>query len=156
RTAFSKDFQKRHAAALRQAYGDDHAVLVAWLDKHPDLRDELYSAIDDRYDSVPAALALFAKLWKAHPRQVEEYPGLALATAGTWHRPDNVHVHRHHQVRTKSKMPPGQVEGEGNFEYLVNANQMITSQIKLLPREFLTFVVDNRTPLEERKWAQQF
>lgn len=156
RAAFARDFQRRHAASLRAAYGDDHADLVAWLDARADLRDELYSAIDERHDAVPAALSLFAKLWKTSAKQVEEYPALAVATAVVWDRPANAYDYRHHQLRTKSKMPSGLVEGEGNFDYLVNANAAITAQLKLQPREFLTFVVDNRTPIEERKWAQQF
>src|SRR5262249_60159753 len=56
----------------------------------------------------------------------------------------------------KSKLPDGLVDGVGNFESLVNANQTVTSRLKVLPREFLAFVVDPRTPLDERKWAQQF
>jgi hypothetical protein len=156
RAAFSALFEKKHSLAIRQAYGADHAELTAWLEKHTAIKEELYTAIDERSDNVPAALALFAKLWKEFPKKVEEYPALAIATAVVWDNPRAVYDYAHHQRRTKSKMPEGLADGRANFEYLVNADKSVTSNLKALPREFLAFVVDNRTPVNERKWAQKF
>lgn len=156
RAAFSALFEKKHAEAIKEAYGAEHAALTSWLEKHPDIKEELYTAIDGRFDNVVAALALFAKLWKEFPKKVEEYPALAIATAVVWDNPAAVYDYGRHQRRTKSKMPTALADGRANFEYLVNADRTITGNLKALPREFLAFVVDNRTPAAERKWAQGF
>ena len=44
----------------------------------------------------------------------------------------------------------------GNFRYLVENEKVMEGRTRYLPWEFLVFVVDHRTPLPERKWAQQY
>src|SRR5262249_20086878 len=147
RAAFSASFERKHADTIKAAFGDKHAELTAWLDKRPDVKQELFTAIDEAHDDVAAALRLFAELWKAWPDKVEAFPSLAIATAVVWDRPNfgragmgGVYDYKHHQVRTKSTLPEGQVDGKGNFEYLVNAPPAIIATHKTLPREFLMFV----------------
>ena len=156
RAAFSKAFEARHAATIRAAFGADHDALAAWLGKHPGIKAELFTAIDEANDDVRASLSLFAKLWKEFPDKVGQLPALAIATAVVWDRPRAVYDYRHHQVRCKSSMPTTLADGRANFEYLANGDKMILANVKALPREFLAFVVDNKTPIEERKWAQRF
>jgi hypothetical protein len=153
RAAFSKAFAERHAVEIQRAFSTD---LLAWLEKHPAVRDDLYTAIDERFDNVRAALEVFASLWKEYPSKLEEYPALAIATAVVWDNPAAVYDYTQHQVRTKSKLPSPFADGKANFEYLTSADKSITSNLKALPREFLTFVVDNKTPVNERGWAQKF
>ena len=156
RAAFSKAFEARHADALRAAFGADHEALSAWLAKRPAIKEELFTAIDEESDDVRAALSLFASLWKEFPDKVEQLPALAIATAVVWDRPRAVYDYRHHQVRCKSTLPTALADARANFRHLANADKVIVANLKVLPREFLAFVVDNKTPIEERKWAQRF
>jgi hypothetical protein len=164
RAAFARAFEQKYADTIRAAFGDDHAQLTSWLEKKPDVKEELYTAINEEYDDVGAVLKLFARLWKDHPKQIEPYANLAIATAVTWDRPDfdprtgkrgGVYDYRHHQVRTRSTLPESLANAEANFSYLVTDTGLLNS-IKVLPWEFLVFVVDHKTPLEERKWAQTY
>src|SRR5437899_201928 len=64
RAAFTKLFEARHDEGLRQAYGEDYDTLTKWLDARPNLKQNLYTALDERYDNLPAALRLFRTLWQ--------------------------------------------------------------------------------------------
>ncbi len=166
RAAFARLFEARHADAIRKAFAADHAELTAWLAQHADLKENLYTAIDERHDKVPAALALCRDLWKQFPKELEKYPDLGVAVAVTWDNPKAIYDYRGHQVRTKSNMPEGQVDALGNFRYLVESAKppgkkdtpgpVTFRYLDKLPWEFLIFVVDHKTPLEERKWAQSY
>jgi hypothetical protein len=157
RGAFARLFEQRHAEEIKEAFGDDYDKLNAYLDAHTDLKHNFYTAIDERFDKVPAALMLFKELWKKFPEGVEKYPNLAIAVAVVWDDASRgVYDYRPHQIRAHASMPPKLVDGLGNFEYLV-ANEKITDgRLRFLPWEFLTFVVDHRTPLKERGWAQSY
>jgi hypothetical protein len=166
RASASAAFQVKHDATIKDAFGTSHEELRSWLAKRPEIQDELFTALDETHDDIAAALKLFAELWKSSPTKVEEYPGLAIATSVVWDRPNpdlrggkggGVYDYTRHQVRTKSTMPENVVEAKGNFEYIANnPNTTVTSNVKGLPREFLAFVIDHRTPIEERQWAQKF
>src|SRR5437879_886227 len=84
RAAFARLFEAKHAADIDNAYGEDRAELTAWLEKHAELKENFYTAIDERFDKVPAALALFRELWKKFPKELEKHPDLGIATAVTW------------------------------------------------------------------------
>src|SRR5262245_8464459 len=156
RAEFARLFEAKHAADIAGAYGEDRAELTAWLDKHADLKENFYTAIDDRFDKVPAALALFRELWKKFPKELEKHADLAIATAVTWDDPKAVYDYRGHQMRTKSKLPDSLVDGVGNFQYIVENEKATEGRGRYLPWEFLIFVVDHQTPVEERRWAQQY
>jgi hypothetical protein len=156
RAAFARAFEQKHAETIRAAFGEDHAKLTDWLNSKPDIKEDFYTAIDERHDDIGAALRLFAGLWKDYPEQIEPYAALAIATAVTWDRPASVYDYRHHQVRTRSKMPEGAADAKANFDYLINGGKGVLSTLKVLPWEFLVFVVDHKTPIEEREWAQKY
>jgi hypothetical protein len=156
RAAFARAFEQKHAETIRAAFDADHAKLTEWLNGKPDIKEDLFTAIDERHDDVAAALRLFAELWKDYPSQIESSAALAIATAVTWDRPASVYDYRHHQVRTKSTMPEGAADAKANFDYLVNGGKGVLPTLKVLPWEFLVFVVDHKTPIEERKWAQKY
>jgi hypothetical protein len=156
RAAFARWFEAKHDADIQQAFGDDKEKLGAWLESHADLKQGLYTAIDDRFDKVPEALMLFKELWKKWPADVDKYHDLAIAAAVTWDMPRGVVDYAHHQVRTKSKLPGGLLEGPENFRYLVDNEKITEGRVRFMPWEFLVFVVDHKTPVEERKWAQQY
>jgi hypothetical protein len=156
RAAFARAFEQKHADTIRAGFGEDYAKLIDWLNKRPDIKEDLFTAIDERFDNVPAALRLFAELWKEYPSQIEPCAALAIATAITWDQPAGIYDYRHHQVRTRSTLPEGLADAKANFDYLINGGAFIQANIKLLPWEFLVFVVDHKTPISERKWAQSY
>lgn len=164
RAAFTRLFEKKHADTIRAAFGEDYDVLSAWLNKRPDIKEELLLALDEEHDEIEAALRLFASLRKEFPKEVEAQPGLAIATAVVWDRPDadgllkpgGVYDYAHHQKRTRSTMPEGALDARGNFEYVAKGGANLPGLAKGLPWEFLVFLVDHKTPLKERKWAQKY
>jgi hypothetical protein len=157
RAVFAEQFEAKQQAVLRKAYGDDYGKLTAWLKTRPDIKEEFYTALDERHDKLEAALALFKEIWKAFPDKVEPYASAAIAVAVTWDDERRaVYDYAPHQRRTKSTMPAGLVDGLGNFRYLVEEDKALEMRARYLPWEFLVFVVDHRTPLGERKWAQGY
>lgn len=157
RAAFAADFARRHARTLAAAFAG-HPELPAWLDKRPEIKEELFTALSDPHDDLAAALRLFARLWKDHPSQIEALAPLAIATAVTWDRPGGaggVYDYRHHQVRTRSTMPAKLADAAANFAYFAD-DAKLAAAIKPLPWELLVFVIDHRTPVEERRWAQKY
>jgi hypothetical protein len=155
--AFADRFEARYADLLRRAYGADHDALTAWLKARPAVRHTFYTALDERHDKLPEALALFKEIWKQFPSQVEKYSNLAIATAVVWDdERRGVYDYTQHQQRTHSTMPPDPVDALGNFRYLVENEKAMEGRTRHLPWEFLVFVVDHRTPLQERLWAQRY
>ena len=156
RAAFARLFEQKHDAEIRKAYGEDRTAFTIWLDAHVEIKENFYTALDERYDKLPAALGLFKSIWKKSPAQFEKYPHLAIATAVTWDDPRAVYDYRGHQRRTKSLLPDQMVDALGNFDYMA-ANEKITEgRLRWFPWEYLVFLVDHRTPLDEREWAQKY
>ena len=160
RGAAAKVFEARQAEVIKSAFGPEHAALSAWLDKQKDLKEEFYSAIHPQRDNIAKALAVFRDLWKEDAAAVAKYPNLAIALAVVWDAPENVYDYRPHQVRTKSILPPEYMDyGPVNeFKYHVGHAKAVqgkeaVSRLEVLPWEFLVYVVDHRTPTEERDWA---
>jgi hypothetical protein len=155
RTVFADRFAIQHAAAMQKALGDDHATLTAWWKERPEIQQDFYLAIHEKHDRLEAVLRLFRDLWKQSPEQCEKYASLAIATAVTWDDDRRaVYDYRQHQVRTKSTPPsesPGALE---NFNYIVDNEKVMQGRGQFLPWEFQVYLVDHRTPLVERKWAQ--
>ena len=154
--AFANLFEAKHGPLIRKAFGEDHDALAKWLNDHPDLKENFYTALDERYDKLAAALALFRAIWQQFPSELEKYPELGIAVAVTWDDPRAVYHYRSHQVRTRSKMPDGLIDGLANFQYIVENEKVTEGRCRYMPWEFLVFVVDHATPLDERKWAQQY
>ncbi len=161
RAAFASAFEQRHDKLLRTAYGDDFSALNEWFAKHADIKEDLYTALDEQHDKLPAALRLFHDLWKKYPSEVGKYPNLAIATAVVWDDPARaVYDYRGHQIRTHSILPDAVMKfgALDNFAYYASHAKEIQgkengSRLQLLPYEFLVYVVDHRTPADERDWA---
>lgn len=160
RTAAASLFTARQADTIQEVWGSDHAALTEWLDKRKDLKEELFTAIHPQKDDVTRALAIFRQLWKADPDAVAKYPNLAIAVSVVWDQPENVYDYRPHQVRTKSKLPDGHLAHgpKEEFKYHVSHAKGLqgkepVSRLEVLPWEFLVYVVDHRTPIDERDWA---
>jgi hypothetical protein len=154
RAAFADLFEARHDATIRQAFGDDYEALNKWLTAHVELKQTFYTAIDEKHDDVRRALEVFRQIWKLYPDKLDKWGSLAIAISVVWDVPGRgVYDFRQHQVRAKSKLPSGQLDALENFKYLVDAEKKLVHQTHLYPWEFLTFVVDHRTPSSEREWS---
>lgn len=156
RQIMANRFQTAHEEMIRAAYGDDYDAMTAWLDEHPDIKEEFYTAIDVENDDVPQALALFKQLKSEFPEKFESYANLAIATAVTWDQPrDGIVNYTHHATRAKATMPEEKdmVDAIGNFQYFVEAEPFMEGRCQLVPWEFLTLLVNHRTPIDERQWA---
>jgi hypothetical protein len=161
RAACARAFELRHDKLLRAAYGDDFDALNEWLAGHADVKEEFYTALNEERDKLPTALRLFHDLWKKSPDDVAKYPNVAIATAVVWDDPGRgVYDYRGHQVRTHSTLPETVMKfgAVDNFEYLVTHAKEIQgkengNRLQLLPWEFLVYVVNHRTPADERDWA---
>jgi hypothetical protein len=156
RAAFAKLFEAKHADAITETYGEDYEALTKWFDAHADLKQNFYTALDDRYDKIDKALSLFRAIWRKFPAELEKHPDLGIAVAVVWDDPRGVYDFRSQQHWTKSKMPEGQIDGLANFQYVVENEKVTEGRCRYMPWEFLVFVVDHPTSLSERKWAQQY
>jgi hypothetical protein len=161
RAACSRAFEETHADKIRQAYGADEKAFSEWLARNPELKQDFYTALDPEHDNLPAALELFKELWKKNPEAFLKYSNLAIALAVTWDEPQKgVYDYRYHARRTKSPVPDSvdRIGAFDNFQFFIDhARQMqgkeTVDRIQILPWEFLVYVVNHRTPVEERDWA---
>src|SRR5262245_24688312 len=159
----SKVFEAKFKDEIKSAYGDDFEAINAWFEKQKDLKEEFYTAIDEKKDKVPQVLRIFHELWKKSPENVGKYSNLAIAVAVVWDDPrGGVYDYRGHQVRTKSTLPPsyGKMTPLECFQYFVEKQKDLKGKeafdrLQLFPWEFLVYVVDHVTPVEERQWAIQ-
>jgi hypothetical protein len=154
RAAFAKRFELRHAREIKRAFGGDYDTLTAWLNEHPDVKEELYTAIDEQDDKIEAALGLVKAIWNRYPDKVAPYANLVIAVALAWDDPDRgIYDYGQHQRRTKSTLPGGHLGALDNFQHLVGHDKLIQGRSSFLPWEFLVHVVNHKTPAVEREWA---
>ena len=100
----SKMFVEGFGNEIKSAYGDDFDELTAWLEKNKEIKEEFYTAIDEKADKVNKALKIFHDLWKQSPANVAAYPNLAIAHAIVWDDARGVYDYRHHQKRTEKRL----------------------------------------------------
>jgi hypothetical protein len=155
RAAFTKYFETRQGPGVKTALGDDAEPLFAWLDKNPEVKEVLFTAIDPETQEPGKVMAVFRDLWKADPEAVRKNPELAVADAVVWGDPRAVYDYRGHQVRTRSQLPDGvmRVGAADNFQYVLDRQAKLKGPQLQLPWEFLIHVVNHRTPADERDWA---
>ncbi len=155
RAVFAAQFERTHADVLKSAWADDYDALVAWLEERTELKEEFFVAIDPQHDNLSGALRVMHQLWKRFPREVENYPQLAIAVAVVW---DNERTgpydYTTHQVRTKSSMPETLLDGYQVFEEFVRNENVMQGRTKLIPWEFIKHLVNHRTPSAEQAWAR--
>jgi hypothetical protein len=155
RAAFTKYFELRYGPAIKQDLGDDAEPLFAWLNKNPELKETLFTAIDPATEEPAKVMSVFRDLWKAEPEAVKKAGELAVAVSVVWDDPKGVYDYRGHQVRTKSHMPDGvmKVGALENFKYVLDRQAKLKGPQLQLPWEFLVHVINHRTPADERDWA---
>jgi len=160
RAAAAQVFEARSMAVIKDAFGEDHTALTAWLEKNKDLKEEFFSAIHQQKDDVPKVLEIFRDLWKDDKEAVAKYPNLAIAVSVVWDNPKGLYDYRGHQVRTKSNLPENYLKygPREEFKYHIAHAKEVQgkepyNRLEVLPWEFLLYVVDHRTPASERDWA---
>src|SRR5262249_29209012 len=84
RAAFARRFEALHQDVIDKAFGDARDKLTAWLKAHPDVKEDLYTALDEEHDKLDRALTLFKELWQTFPEQIETFASAAIAVAVTW------------------------------------------------------------------------
>ena len=146
-------FAHQHRKEIKAAFGDQATTINTWLAEHPEIKNELYTAIDPSYDDVTEALKIFRTLFELYPDKIESYSELAIATAVVWDKKRGVYNYANHQKRAKASMPTDQINGVDGFKYLVDAEPYMEGRIEYIPWEFLLHVVNQNTPLSERSWA---
>jgi hypothetical protein len=160
RTAAAKVFETRSAAVIKDAFGEDFEAIAAWFEKNKEVKEEFFSAIQQQKDDVPKVLEIFRNLWKDDKEAVGKYFNLAIAVSVVWDNPKAVYDYRGHQVRTKSRLPEDYLKygPREEFKYHIAHAKAVQgkenfNRMEVLPWEFLVYVVDHRTPVEEREWA---
>lgn len=156
RKLFADRFARQHADQIKQGLGGDYDAMLAWFGEHPDIQEELYTAIRPEADKIPAVMQLFNELRKQFPEQIVPYANLAIATSVVWDEDRRgIYDYEHHARRCKANMPPNLLGGIENFQYFVAAESVMQGRIQFVPWEFLVYVVNHRTPQPERVWAVQ-
>jgi hypothetical protein len=150
RHVFAAKFEKEQAEAIDKAFGEPAGEFRKWLDRHPDLKEEFFLAIDPKYDDIPKALALFKQLHDLRPEKFADYGNLAIAVSVVWDKEAGA---IHESPCGGSIVPEGQMGGVENYEYYLDLEQPMQGWIRYLPWEFLVHAVNHRTTLPERKWA---
>lgn len=156
RKAYAHDFEKKHVDDLDRIWGDSDDPFRKFMDEHPRIKEIFFQVINPTGrggDNIPAALRLMKEIWKKYPKEFETYPALAVAVSLVWDRPDRgtdaEPVMRQHKATEAS----GQADAMANFHYYSNVDISMGDRIRYMPWEFLALLVDQKTPLDERKWA---
>lgn len=155
RRIFADRFARLNEVQIRAAWGEDLPVMQQWLANHPAIREQLFLAIDPQTDDVVRALQIFRTLKETFPNQIVPYANLAIAIAVTWDQPQHIYHYSGHQRRAKAIMPDGLTDEIDNFRYFLETEPVMQGRGQWLPWEFLVYVVNHRTPRDERNWALQ-
>jgi hypothetical protein len=152
------EFAKEYDVKIREGLGADYDAMQEWFAKHTDVQEEFYLAIDSKTDNIPGAFKVMNALRKEFPEKLAAYGSLAIATAVVWDnsRDRDHNEYMQHVSRAKAKVEPSKfLDAVGNFRYLVEMEPNMQGRAMYSPWEFLVYLVDHRTPRDEREWSLQ-
>ncbi len=153
RALFAARFARTHAAELTTAFQGSGSDLKRWLDAHPGLRDELYTALEPTDDVVSSLKIIERLLARSFQRLTTDFE-LAIAIAVTWDRESGIYDYTIQQRRSHATVSREKTaDALANFEYYSHPEFVGQRRVRKLPWEFLKHVVNHRTPLEERAWV---
>lgn len=156
RAAFAKRFETNHQTEIKAAFGEDYDAINAFFAENIATKEDLYTAMSACYDDIPKALGLFKEIWKRRPGTLKRWSDLAIAVAVTWDDPVGIYDYAPHSDRVKGVVPKSDVDALASYQYVVDNENRFPQPVNLYPWEFLTFVVNHRTPIKERNWAFGF
>lgn len=156
RRIFAAEFERLHPVELKAVFdGEDGARFRNWLEQHPSLRDELYTAITPQDDPL-AVLQVLKALQADSFQTVQAYPELSLAISLTWDQPQHLFPDDYHQKRSHAlpsrEQPMTAVE---TLQEYTDSGRLPGTRLQRSPWEFLIHVVNHRTPRSERDWVRQ-
>ena len=129
--------------------------MQTWFDDHSEAKEELYMAVDEERDILPRVFAVFNDLRKNFADPLADYWQLAIATAVVWDDEGAINNLEGLAQHAKATVPSGRLNAIENFKYLIDAEPVMQGRVQYSPWEFLTHVVNNKTPRDEREWALQ-
>ena len=148
-------FVREHSEKLHQGLGEDYEDMKQWCKENRETFEELCMALSDRYDNIAGAFSVLNQLRKTFPDEVKAYPNLAIATAVVWddgsRESDRLILGAAAQARAKYNRKKSTHALE-NFAYFIENEKYMQGRLKA-PWEALTYIVYQRTPLDERKWV---
>ena len=151
----SPTVSRKHDAEIKQGLGGDADAMQTWFDDHSEAKEELYMAVDEERDILPRVFAVFNDLRKNFADPLADYWQLAIATAVVWDDEGAINNLEGLAQHAKATVPSGRLNAIENFKYLIDAEPVMQGRVQYSPWEFLTHVVNNKTPRDEREWALQ-
>ncbi len=135
-------------------WGDRTRDFPKWLEAHPELLETFFIALNEQYDDIGNCFKLLKKMGTEHPELVERNPELAIAIAVVWDREDN-RIFGDCGALHYRAIPPKEPKCDAmdNFLYYSSEAAPFHARLKLLPYDFLTYIVCNPVSKEDRKWV---
>ena len=155
RKVFADRFEREHKDEIEFSLGERNEAMQTFFENNIDLKEEFFTAVDSKHDEFRSALKILAELVEKYPKQIERYGQLAIAVALVWDKDRGVYQYGHHQRRCKASMPNDLIGAVENFQYFLDAEQVTQGRVLYMPWEFLTLLVNHKTPVPERQWALQ-
>ncbi len=112
--------------------------------------------LDERSDDIAGAFKVFNSIRKKYPEDLWKYCNLAIATSVVWDdgSKQSMALVRGAAGQAKAKYSSAkETHALENFKFFVDNEKYMQGRALKAPWEVLTFVVYQRTSLEERKWA---
>ena len=146
---YIRDFVKDN---LKNVWGTPDQRIMDLLDKHQDLLETYLTTIDLNYALFGQQMELLKKLLSEYPEIVEKNPELAIAIVVVWDEPDSWTFglcEKHYNA----VLPPDQSDAIEMFRYYSDKSAPFYARTRLLPWDFLMYVVNHKTSKEERRWV---
>ena len=143
---------EKYRAEITQIWGEPRDEFPMFLDKHSELLENFWLALEPQHDDVPAAMKLLRQIWEFSPVRLKEFPELAIAIAVVWDQPDSA-AFEDSGGQHQAVPAPNRATALDNFQYYSSDQLPLGKWIKAFPWEWLCYVVRNKTSAEERRWT---
>jgi hypothetical protein len=127
---------------------DDQRATLTWLVTKPQLLRTLMMSVSP-YDSPEQVLAVLITLQTDHKDRLEEFPDLTAATCVVWDRlaPE--------RTPEADNIPVDMPRPRLLMRYFINARAQIRFDLRQLPWQLATYVVESQVGPDELVWALQ-
>ena len=138
---------------LMNAWGSPDQRLLDLFDKHQDFVETYLTTINWECAMFFEQVPLLKRLLTECPDLVEKNPELAIAIVAVWDEPESRWVFGLCEGQYGAILPPNQSDAMEMFRYYSEKSAPFQARIKLLPWDFLMYVVNHKTTKEERRWV---